>query len=223
MMKTMKRSLKAVARSFATHPGPPVRVAFTPDAGRGVFATRNINEGEIIHSAEPLITHPSLQNLTKVCYFCLKRLGHNFPLKNVAGHVDDVHNHVSETSTRHDGLQPKFCCQDCSDSAKAFHTFEQKAGWKSFHQFCREEGLRLPLLAKRLVCMVLSGTVSRDALDILSYVKPPHDTVSCWMHTRTMLLDAFKGSGVPEDQLACILQLAFWEILVSVCYEHMDV
>lgn len=193
----MKRSLKlaALARSFSTHAGPPIRVAITLDAGRGVFATRNINEGEIIHTAEPLITHPSLQNLSKACFFCLKRLACQLSTK------DGVH---METSTCQNELQVKFCSQNCSDSAKAFYAFEKKAEWKIFNQFCGEQDLRLPLLAKRLVCMILSGMVSRDALDILAFVKPPHDTASCWMLTKTMLLGALKGSGVPEDHLAFI-------------------
>lgn len=198
----MRRPLSAIARSFTTRSGPPIRVGFTSDAGRGVFATRKIGIGEAIHTAEPLVAHPTLQNLTKVCYFCLKWLVHGYPSRNIARISNEAQHHVLDVSYDHDGLQQKFCCGKCADSAKAFYAIEKKGRWEAFHRFCSEESLRFPLLAKRLICMVISGMVSKDALDILSYMKPPDDASSCWMLTRTMLLDAFQGSGVPEEKLA---------------------
>ncbi|MCO5612246.1 hypothetical protein L7F22_066510 [Adiantum nelumboides] len=194
-----QRTLRPLARSIATHQGPPVRVAFTPDAGRGVFATRNIRHGGLIHTAEPLLAHPSLQNVSKVCYFCLKRLE---IVAATSTEVASPEDYIQKSSF--DGLQQKFCSKKCFISAEAFFTVEKQAMWKTFHQFCNDESLRLPLLAKRLVCMVLAGVASKDAVDILSFVKPPQDITLCWMHTRAMLLDAFKGSGVPEEQLAFI-------------------
>ncbi|XXG48467.1 hypothetical protein AAC387_Pa02g2909 [Persea americana] len=61
--------------STSTSP-PPIRVAYTADsAGRGTFATRRLRSGDLIHTADPLITHPSPSLLNKVCYFCLRRSG----------------------------------------------------------------------------------------------------------------------------------------------------
>lgn len=53
---------------------PPIRVALTDSAGRGVFATRKIASGDLIHTARPVVSHPSLAMVHSVCYFCLKRL-----------------------------------------------------------------------------------------------------------------------------------------------------
>lgn len=53
---------------------PPIRVALTESAGRGVFATRRIGAGDLIHTAKPLLSHPSLSNPQNVCYFCLRKL-----------------------------------------------------------------------------------------------------------------------------------------------------
>lgn len=58
---------------------PPVRVGFTESAGRGVFATRRIEAGELIHTAEPTLSHPSFSSLNKVCYFCLRKLSNSVP------------------------------------------------------------------------------------------------------------------------------------------------
>lgn len=53
---------------------PPIRVALTESAGRGVFATRRIGAGDLIHTAKPILTHPSLSVLDTVCYFCLRKI-----------------------------------------------------------------------------------------------------------------------------------------------------
>lgn len=59
-----------------TLPGPPpIRVGLTESAGRGVFATRRIGAGDLIHTAKPIVSHPSLSTRQKVCYFCLRKLG----------------------------------------------------------------------------------------------------------------------------------------------------
>ena len=46
--------------------GMPIRVGHTANAGRGVFAVRDIGHGELIHTADPLVAHPSLTSLHKV-------------------------------------------------------------------------------------------------------------------------------------------------------------
>lgn len=53
---------------------PPIQVGFTESSGRGVFATRRIGAGELIHTAKPIVSHPSLSSLHTVCYFCLRKL-----------------------------------------------------------------------------------------------------------------------------------------------------
>lgn len=56
-------------------PGPPpIQVALTESSGRGVFATRKIENGELIHTAKPVLSHPSLSTVHRVCYFCLRKL-----------------------------------------------------------------------------------------------------------------------------------------------------
>lgn len=53
---------------------PPIQVLLTESAGRGVFATRKIEAGELIHTAKPFITHPTLSALASVCYLCLRKV-----------------------------------------------------------------------------------------------------------------------------------------------------
>lgn len=53
---------------------PPIRVSLTESAGRGVFATRRIGAGDLIHTARPLVAHPLLSTTHSVCYFCLRKL-----------------------------------------------------------------------------------------------------------------------------------------------------
>lgn len=76
---------------------PPIRVALTESAGRGVFATRRIGAGELLHTAKPLVSHPSLSAVQRVCYFCLRKLG----------------------NTSADRLQSvSFCSEECREQAK---------------------------------------------------------------------------------------------------------
>lgn len=46
--------------------GVPIRVGYTAKAGRGVFAVRDIADGELIHTADPVVAHPSIQSMHKV-------------------------------------------------------------------------------------------------------------------------------------------------------------
>ncbi|KAK4481749.1 hypothetical protein RD792_012659 [Penstemon davidsonii] len=58
----------------AAESAPPIRVGLTESSGRGVFASRRIGTGDLIHTAQPIISHPSLSSLYTVCYFCLQKL-----------------------------------------------------------------------------------------------------------------------------------------------------
>ncbi|KAI0511606.1 hypothetical protein KFK09_012236 [Dendrobium nobile] len=49
--------------------GSPIKVSLTDSAGRGVFPTRSIGSGELIHTAKPLVTHPSLALSDQVYFF----------------------------------------------------------------------------------------------------------------------------------------------------------
>ncbi|KAL3341523.1 hypothetical protein AABB24_025861 [Solanum stoloniferum] len=71
---------------------PPIEVGFTESAGRGVFATRRIGAGELIHTDKPILSHPSLSSLDSVCYFCLKNVASNLP----------------------------FCCDECRQQSKVY-------------------------------------------------------------------------------------------------------
>lgn len=80
---------------------PPIQVGITETAGRAVFATRKIGASELIHTAKPIISHPSLTKIGSVCYLCLKRL------KPEAG---------TENNSRI-RVEP-FCTEECRQQAK---------------------------------------------------------------------------------------------------------
>lgn len=78
-------------------PPPPIQVLLTKSAGRGVFATRRIHPGELIHTAKPVISHPSISSVDKVCYFCLKN---------------------SPKCSDYEARRVVFCSEECRDQAK---------------------------------------------------------------------------------------------------------
>ncbi|KAJ7971399.1 histone-lysine N-methyltransferase ATXR4-like [Quillaja saponaria] len=126
-------------------PPPPIRVGITESSGRGVFATRRIRAGDLLHTAKPILCHPSLSAIHTVCYFCLRKL------KNLA-------NSLSHGS---------FCSEECKERSKGFYDVEIRADWLAFDDYCRTHDLKYPLMVKRLACMVISGDATTDSLDTL--------------------------------------------------------
>ncbi|WOH00141.1 hypothetical protein DCAR_0519499 [Daucus carota subsp. sativus] len=122
---------------------PPIQVLLTESTGRGVFATRKIGSGELIHTAQPFVCHPYFSSLHTVCYFCLKKLANG------------------------DNSGVNFCGDSCRKQAMGFCEVENQADWSAFDTHCRTRGLKYPLLVRRLACMVLSGVASSNSLDIL--------------------------------------------------------
>ncbi|KAJ0982273.1 hypothetical protein J5N97_010528 [Dioscorea zingiberensis] len=133
---------------------PPIQVSLTESAGRGVFATRRIGAGELIHTAEPLVTHPapSGRDAPHVCYYCLRLLGKR----------DGV-----LVATAPNGGLWYFCGDVCRERAKVFLEVERKADWSFYDKHCRMRQLKYPFMVKRVACMVISGGASADCLDIL--------------------------------------------------------
>ncbi|XP_020585180.1 histone-lysine N-methyltransferase ATXR4 isoform X2 [Phalaenopsis equestris] len=143
------------AEAVGARGAPPIRVSLTDSAGRGVFATRVIGSGELIHTAKPLVTHPSLALPDRVCYYCLKKLNR-----------DDLSSSFSSLKGEGDSSYC-FCGEECRDISKACYEVESKADWSLIHDHCRAQNLKYLLMVKRFVCMVISGTASANGLDIL--------------------------------------------------------
>ncbi|GJY34978.1 histone-lysine N-methyltransferase ATXR4 [Tanacetum coccineum] len=172
-----------------SHPSPPpIQVLLTESAGRGVFATRRIEPGELIHTAIPIVSHPSLSSVDKVCYFCLKSVvkGSGF-----------------------EGREALFCSEECRGHAKDFYEVEKKADWSAFVAHCRVRGLKYPLLAKRLACMVISGATSAESLDILQPERLSAEMISQMEEEFGLLRGALEDSGMTDEQLT-FLNIAWY-------------
>ena len=66
LMFLRRRLLSTAAAAASARGPPPIRVSLTESAGRGVFATRPVSSGELLHSAQPLVSHPSHSLLHEV-------------------------------------------------------------------------------------------------------------------------------------------------------------
>lgn len=77
---------------------PPICVSLTESAGRGVFATRRIGAGDLIHTAKPFVSYPSMSTIHSVCYFCLRKLG--------------------ESEHSRDAQFASFCNVECAEQSK---------------------------------------------------------------------------------------------------------
>ncbi|CAH9068292.1 unnamed protein product [Cuscuta europaea] len=142
---TTARGYSAESQPTRVASPPPVQVGFTEFSGRGVFAKRMIGAGEMIHTAKPIVSHPSLSSLHAVCYSCLRKL------RNQQSRAQNV----------------SFCSEECEEQSQIYFAVEKKADWSAFHEYCSTHGLKYPLLVKRLACMIIANVASADILDLL--------------------------------------------------------
>ncbi|PAN47382.1 hypothetical protein PAHAL_9G253900 [Panicum hallii] len=172
----LRRRLLSTAAAAARGP-PPIRVDLTVSAGRGVFATRPVPAGELLHSAQPLVCHPSPSLLHEVCYSCLRR-------KPGEGRVSSGGYY--------------FCSDACREHAKGFHDVEKNADWTSFDDHCSSRGLKYPYMAKRLACMVISGAANADCLNILQPASLHQGTLIEMEEEFELLESIFRKAGFQE-------------------------
>ncbi|GKV41877.1 hypothetical protein SLEP1_g49351 [Rubroshorea leprosula] len=174
---------------------PPIHVAFTESAGRGVFATRRISAGDLIHTAKPIMAHPSLSTINNVCYFCLRKLP---SLKD------------SEAQSI------VFCSEECKEKSKVFYDVETQADWLAFDDYCRTQGLKYPLLVKRLACMVMSGAVSADILDILQPTSLTPEMIIEMEEGFNLLKKAFTKANFMDENVEFLTKQWYTAVLARI-------
>ncbi|KAJ6746093.1 HISTONE-LYSINE N-METHYLTRANSFERASE SMYD3 [Salix koriyanagi] len=133
---------------------PPIRVALTESAGRGVFATRKIGVA--------------------------------------------------------------FCSQECKENAKVFYEVETNADWLAFDDYCRNKGLKYPLLVKRLACMVISGAASAESLDILQPSNLSHEMVLEMEEGYGLLKRGFAMANISDEQMAFLTKKWYISVLARI-------
>ncbi|XP_027070481.1 histone-lysine N-methyltransferase ATXR4 isoform X1 [Coffea eugenioides] len=176
---------------------PPIQVGFTDSAGRGVFATRRIAAGELIHTAKPIVCHPSLSSLHSVCYFCLRKL---LPDQRPLFQSNDV----------------QFCSQECQNQSQVFHEIERRADWSTFNDYCWMHGLKYPLLVKRFACLVISGSSSASSLDILQPASLSSEMISLVEKEFCLLRNTFQDADINTQQLAFLTKQWYTGVLARI-------
>ncbi|OAY43107.2 hypothetical protein MANES_08G040300v8 [Manihot esculenta] len=194
--QSQKNQLLAFSSEAATEKPrpPPIRVGLTESAGRGVFATRRIGAGDVIHSAKPIVSHPSLSSISTVCYFCLKKLNFvEFKSQSVA-----------------------FCSSECELNAKVFYDVETKGDWLAFDDYCRTQGLKYPLVVKRLACLVISGAASAESLDILQPASLSREMILEMEEGFGLLKSGFVNSNIADEQIAFLTKQWYINVLARI-------
>ncbi|TVU31023.1 hypothetical protein EJB05_22694, partial [Eragrostis curvula] len=180
-MFLLRRLLSSAAAAAGASRGPPpIRVALTESSGRGVFATRPVAAGELLHSAEPLVSHPAPSLLHEVCYICLRRK-------------------AAKEGRGSSGGGGYFCSDACREHAKGFHDVGKRVDWSLFDEHCSSRGLKYPYMAKRLACMVISGAASADCLNILQPARLHQGTLIEMEEEFLLLESAFRKAGFQEE------------------------
>ncbi|CAN6283181.1 unnamed protein product [Urochloa humidicola] len=190
----LRRRLLSTAAAAARGP-PPIRVDLTESAGRGVFATRPVPAGELIHSAQPLVCYPSPSLLHEVCYSCLRRK-------------------AGEGRASSGGYY--FCSDACREHAKGFHDVEKNADWSSFEDHCSSRGLKYPYMAKRLACMVISGAANADCLNILQPARLHQGTLIEMEEEFEVLKSTFRKAGFQEQATTFLTKEWYINVLARI-------
>ena len=185
--------------------GLPLVIAHTEASGRGVYAARRIPAGEVVHKAQPLVAHPTLENLDKVCYHCLARLPTDDPMSQEGW----VPTHGGGDGG---GSAGYFCGKKCAQAAwESYHAVETAAGnaVAPLVRHCVQHGLKFPLVAARLAAAVVSGAVSANVADPLCFVNFPDGIApGDWLEehamirvamARGMVFNRAKGGGLGAD------------------------
>ncbi|KAM7530191.1 hypothetical protein LguiB_033601 [Lonicera macranthoides] len=172
---------------------PPIQVLLTESAGRGVFATRRIGGGELIHTAKPIVSHPSLSSIHNVCYFCLKRIGNKAISHGVS-----------------------FCSEKCREQAQGFYEVEKQADWSAFDGHCRARGLKYPLVVKRLACMVISGVTSADSVDILQPANLSSEMILQMEEEFGLLRSALEDADLTGEQMTFLTKQWYIGVLARI-------
>ncbi|XP_045811939.1 histone-lysine N-methyltransferase ATXR4 isoform X1 [Trifolium pratense] len=198
-----RKPFRLLAFTFSTtsQPNPPpIRVSLTDSVGRAVFATRPILTGDLIHTAEPAICHPSPSSLHPVCYSCLARL------------------------PNHSTVSP-FCSHRCHQRSKEYYDVEMKANWTDFDNYCRDkylnsfqrnQGLKYPFLVKRLACMIISGVARSDSIDILQPANLTPEMILEMEEEFTLLRNAFTKALIEDEQIAFLTKQWYISVLARI-------
>ncbi|GER57123.1 histone-lysine N-methyltransferase ATXR4 [Striga asiatica] len=183
--------------STSTPAPPPLRVELTEYAGRGVFASRRIGAGELIHTAKPILSHPSLPSIHCVCYSCLRRLPER---DGSLGSPQSV----------------SFCSKQCEDQSVKFYDVENKADWSRFDGYCRLQGLKYPLLVKRFACQVISGSVTADMLDILQPENLSFEKIAEMKREFCLFRSTIEDSGIESELIEFLTEEWYTGVLARI-------
>lgn len=149
---------------------------------------RRIGAGELIHTDKPILSHPSLSSIDSVCYFCLKNVASNVP----------------------------FCSDECRQQSKIFYDTEKQADWSHFHEYCRTQGLKYPLLVKRLACTIISGAATPETLDILQPATLSSEMILLMEKEYQLLRSTFEDAGFTDEQIAFLSKKWYIDVLARI-------
>ena len=168
---TSKRALGGDAERAPTYGERDAFFVGVSDKGRGAYAARGIDRGEVIlRDQNPLACHRTLANARTRCGRCLR-----------------------ETA---DGA---FCVECEANAEREFAAFERQfVDMSAIEAYCeRRGGLKFPLLCARVAAKILSGSLDEQTLEWLCYASNVGDRATMppqWIEESIALASAFAGA-----------------------------
>ncbi|KAH9674079.1 Histone-lysine N-methyltransferase ATXR4 [Citrus sinensis] len=78
------------------------------------------------------------------------------------------------------------------------------------------QGLKYPLLVKRLACMIISGAESADCIDILQPASLSPELILAMEEGFVMLRSAFKKAGIDDEQMKFLNKQWYTNVLAQI-------
>lgn len=143
-----------------------------PGAGRGLFASKDIEQGMVVHEEAPMLWTSHPDSLAATCHSCLRPLapsGGSAQAGNLSSSdsststgssIDRAHGRSGSSGA---ASRLRFCSTDCRAEAEGtWAAAAADCNLAPLQQACRDGGDKFPLMAAQLACMQVQRWEQQD-------------------------------------------------------------
>lgn len=109
-----------------------------------------------------------------------------------------------------------FALKIAKKAPRFFYDVEKKADWLAFDDYCRTQGLKYPLLVKRLACMVISGAAPAGILDILQPANLTQGMILKMEEGFHLLRNALVKANIGDEHMSFLTKQWYTDVLARI-------